>query len=708
MPSIRQDVQEILEACGYVIAQASTAQFIEASRESGEERETMFVWVPDVTNPGRARTDVLHGLVASAAKEAKRRIVLLPKLLTLSAQFQSEVGKAGGRVRSYAHFYDAPFVGPRSDDESDDADLGLARSDRREVSGEYSREQLNYDLLDRDTLEAIARKLTLRRLEAERSEALRLRSETGQEDRPRVRAPQPYFKRNGLAPPTQTVPDTDLFRHLTLLMNQEPTGPEVHLIIGSAGGGKSIAFSALYTYLYEVFMKRKEAQSEGARPIPVMPESLLRAETYSTVALFKAVAETEVAAALDPRLLDKFVRDGRAVLMIDGLDEFFADQDDFFDEIAGRYLAEASSARIVIALRDSLLSSSPNVEKLIGSLTGHPHCTLRTFQLAPWEDSESKRALAWLRLEGRLPLPGERDTAVVGQFLRQLESRPVMTRLAQLPFWCNELIKDYEAGFGRPNGATEDGAGLPDDEYELLERALARLIEREWNKHRETKQGRVVPETAFVPGLKGAILAFERIVLNWQTWAPTSAIDSMITGVPRDPTDRPTVREVLESRYAADGHAALRELLEEAAWRYRRLRDRDVPQGKHSLDRGTLNALYSKRRSWATGRDDRIKGERILRHFALFGQGERGGVDFAHDYMADYLAARYAVTKISAAPNSFCDVLGTATLGETEVFVGYLKRELAGRPALVSAIRGSLRSEHSKGPCADYAAKVLE
>jgi hypothetical protein len=693
-----RDVQDILQACGFAVS-APAGQIIKATRNSAGKPETTLVWVPNVDDAGRARSDVLQGLATPESKAATRRIVLLPKLLSLGAPFQTEVRQAGGIVRTYAQFYDAPFVS-RAGDEDDDADLGLGSADRAAGSSDYSREQLNYGLLDRDTIEAIARPQTLTKLESERRVASKADADDAFEDRPRVRAPQPYFRRDGLAPHKQTVPDADLFRHLTLLMNQPPTGPEVYLIVGSAGGGKSVVFSALFTYLYEVFMKRKQAQTEGMRPIPVMPESLLRADAYSTEALFKAVAETEVAAALDPRLLDKFVRDGRVALMIDGLDEFFAEQDDFFSEINGRYLVEGSNARIVIALRDSLLSSSPNVERLVGALSTHTHCTLRIFELAAWEDREAKRALAWLRLEGRLPNSGDQDPAAVAGFLTRLETSPMMNKLARLPFWCNELIKDYQAQQAGKEGAASG------DEYDLLERALTRLIEREWNKHRESRDGRVVPEAAFVPAVQARMLALERMILSWTTWGPTAVIDSLLTGTPHDLTAGPTLREVLDSKYAADGDRALRDLLEEAAWRYRRLADAGRSDEQRSLDVKALGALYDKRRSWAVGREDRLKGRRILRHFALFGQGEHGGVDFAHDYMADYLASRFALREILETPARFCKILGSATLGETDVFSGYLRRELSTKPAVITQIRAAVGAA-ATGPCAEYAKKIL-
>ena len=104
-----------------------------------------------------------------------------------------------------------------------------------------------------------------------------------------------------------------------------------------AGAGKTYLLEALFTYLYEGFMLAKSKQQLGTRPIPVLPESLLRATSYSTRELFNAVAETEGAGALSREALDFFVCRGKTTLMIDGLDEFFAEQDDFFAEINARH-----------------------------------------------------------------------------------------------------------------------------------------------------------------------------------------------------------------------------------------------------------------------------------------------------------------------------------------------------------------------------------
>jgi len=657
------DIREFLGASGYTIEGKSTGVRLRAARERNGQSEALIVWAPLLANPPVGRDQVLAELAAAGSSDpGAERIVILPNLLSFRADFQTAVKKAGGEIRAYAQFFDDPFV-PKG--------LGLGTGgDEAEEASELSRSLIKPERLDADILQAI-----LRPNHRKRREFL---------DRPPERVPQPYFVGQGTTPTGDRRPDGhDLLQHLIARLNQPAAGPEVFMIVAPAGAGKTYLLEALFTYLYEGFMLAKSKQQLGTRPIPVLPESLLRAASYSSRELFNAVAETEGAGALSREALDFFVCRGKTTLMIDGLDEFFAEQDDFFAEINARYLDEHSKARIFIVLRDSLLSTSPNVRKLVADLSHQPFVTLAIYQLALWNREDAKRTMAWLRLEKRRPDAGEADTARVRHFLAQLRAFPVMDDLARLPYYCERLLEFYGANAQVGDEVEIPGANLPGDEYELLDYALEKLMRREWEKHHHVRDGTLVPEMIFVEGWQSLLLAFGRFSV------PSGG-----------------ARNQIEEGYAPIGEAALKIKLEEAAYIYRhRAVAADGTAGGGGLTTRLLTALYKRTRSWATNSEEREKGERILRQYPLFSEGAAGSVDFTHEIMADYLAARHALRLLRENPTRFCDVVRGAKSDDAPVFLGYLRREFANDRTLAEAVGKA--AALGDAPCRSYAQRLL-
>jgi hypothetical protein len=436
------------------------------------------------------------------------------------------------------------------------------------------------------------------------------------------------------------------------------------MIVGPAGSGKTYLLEALFTYVHEGFMQAKGKQQMGVRPIPVLPASLLRAESYSAERLFAAVAETECAGALGPELLDFCVRNGQAILMIDGLDEFFAEQEDFLSEIKGRYLTD-SIARVIIVLRDSLLATSGNVRKLVeelGALARRGVTAFAMYELALWDKNESKRTMAWLRIEKRRPEPHESDPPRVKAFLDQLQASPVMDDLARLPYYYERLLERYN---GNPN------AWLPADQYDLLDDMLDKLIKREWEKHKPGADADAPPQGVFITG------------------------PELIRALLR--------RRNADEEIAKKGEDSFRSILAEASYYHRR-----VPGWAADAQNATGSSLYQvlselqneghqwtwaimgHLERWFSGAA-RERGQRILRQFALFVQGD-GGTEFAHEIMADYLAARYALLRIRERPNMFLDIVGRPAAPETPIFAGFLRRELSRDVELRDAVRRFLPS----------------
>src|SRR5581483_3412379 len=284
-----------------------------------------------------------------------------------------------------------------------------------------------------------------------------------------TRVQQRYFIRDGVGP-TDRRPNegVDLLHHLIARLGQPPSGPEVYLIIGPGGSGKTWLFEGLFTYLDEAFQRRKQQQEPGVRPTAVMPDSLIRAGSRKSEALFKAVAETEFGTA-GLGLLDHLVRRGQLILMFDGLDEFFADSEDIGRSIVQRYLSPDSRTRIFIVLRDSLLETSPNVRNMAGQFARLGPDGFSIYEIAMWEKDFAQRELAWLKLEKRRPRPSEQDTPLVAGFLAWLASSPRMQELARLAFYCDLLADLYAQHLSGATLEDRSGRPIPEDEYDLLQ-----------------------------------------------------------------------------------------------------------------------------------------------------------------------------------------------------------------------------------------------
>ena len=657
------EVADFLTALGYTIASSSTLTCTRASRARAGKQEGLIVWAPQMVNPPITRENTLAELSASAKRDpGATKVVILPNLLAFGAPFQTGVKNAGGEIRAYAHFFDEPFAQGKK------GRLGLATgSAETEDASELARSLIKPERLDEDLLLAI---LPL--------------SHPGYKQilaRPPERVPQPYFIREGLQPPDpDAIPKLDLFNHLREKISHLAERPEVFMIVAPAGAGKTYLLEARFTYRFESFMLAKSKQQLDNRPIPVLPQSLLRAKSYSPQALFNAIAETECAGVLTPEGLDHLVRLGRLTLMIDGLDEFFAEQKDFFAEMQHRYIVTESKARIFIVLRDSLLTTSPNVRNLVADLDDLARqdiISFNNYQLALWDKADSKRTMAWLRLEKRRPRPSDVDEGPVGEFLGQLQRLPIMNDLARLPYYCEKLLERF---IELPNRA------LPDNPYDLLEYVLDKLIKREWAKHDVGRNGKLNPEELFLSGADAFRAFLDRL---------KAAAGKFVGGT----TGEASVSDAAQQYRAQQGEQTFRAMLEEAAYYYRRIPTWASTTGdaqKPRIER-ILEELYGEAHPSLLTRIEGGKGLRILLQFGLFTQGAGDSTAFTHEIMADYLSARYAIIRIRDRPAEFSDIVGAPNGQETDVFSGFIRRELESDPDLVQSIHSTA---HAMSPAA--------
>jgi len=247
-------------------------------------------------------------------------------------------------------------------------------------------------------------------------------------------------------------------------------GPGVHIVVGRAGIGKSVLFRALFAQLYDDFIKAKAARQIGRRPIPLLPAHRKNAYGLRTELIVESFLNTEVAAPMKRELFEWLLVNGFMMWLLDGLDELYAGDPTFFDYLLDLVTRGGSRAQIVVCCRDSLLTTCDSLSEFRDFCASVPDA-VKVYRLETW-DRDSKRALAFLGLEGRLPRPGEGGTGRVTEFMRRLDESPSLKTVSDLPYYCQLLVDLHKSGELRQI----------ETDLELVDFAVERMIAREEQK----------------------------------------------------------------------------------------------------------------------------------------------------------------------------------------------------------------------------------
>lgn len=673
------DVHDFLTADGYKVAAGTGPHRISAARVIGADREQLEIWLPTIAEPRQPTADLVKALQsARLAAPGTTRMVLLPTMTHLGTEFLGAATGAAAFVRTFGFFFDAPYRqgGPSGQG------LGGGKQGRDAAQFFRSRELYRPELL----IGAV---------------------DVGADDKPTAtaewRVPQPFRIQRSISPENLSPPShEDLLHRLVADARQQDGGVQVTLVIGPAGIGKSILFSALFTWWYDQFQRAKLEQKVATRPIAVLPQDVGSVAAYKTGDLLEAVAKTAGAKLLRPELLDWSLRSGRCALLCDGLDEFFAEQTDFLAEIDRRHLT-GGRAQFYIFLRDSLLVSSPSLQSLVSQLQSRSGLTTRIYRLVKWNEmsgvgsapSDPRRTMVWLRREGHGPTRADEETSKTGPLLDRMRQNPVAWDLAALPLFCELLIEKLSA--------SEAGASV--DEYELLEYLLERLADREWGKHAPFSGAYgSPPEDAFISRSRWAELTSWAQSSGWDLplqvfskWRARRSLDASAANA--------DIRGALSEFRRKHGTAGLYELLEQFAFGHRCGTTR---KERTAAGSATTN-LAARHRQHMPDLDEanRARGERILKQFALFTQGSASTIDFAHPIIADYLAARYVVRELKRSVSEVCVLLNHTAPEDSDVFYGHIKREVARDPALASKLTTRLSDRRLANECKARLQKVL-
>ena len=237
--------------------------------------------------------------------------------------------------------------------------------------------------------------------------------------------------------------------------------PTIHVVVGPAGMGKSVLFSSLYAHLYEDFQANKRAHELSARPFALLPEHLDDATAPTIGSLLDAYLRTELARPMGRDMFNWKLIHGLGVWLLDGLDEILERDEKFFDYLEDLMTMPSGETlpSIVICVRDSLLETHRGLKAFC---EGDCSSYVIVYQLEGWQQ-ESKADFA------RMHLSSGTD---VTKFVESLAERPALDDLASTPYYCELLIEEFVA----------DGLQPDTFETDILERALARIVDREREK----------------------------------------------------------------------------------------------------------------------------------------------------------------------------------------------------------------------------------
>ena len=248
-----------------------------------------------------------------------------------------------------------------------------------------------------------------------------------------------------------------------------PHSPQIRFVVGRAGVGKSYLFRALFQRLYSDFLESKNRQRTSTRPIPLLPEHLKGSNATRINHLIQTFLHDDVASPILPDTFSWLLRNGFATWLLDGLDELYAGEDDFFDDVFDLVAEIDSQAQITIWCRDSLLTSSESFADFLDTCENLG--IVKVFNLTGWE-RQHKRLFAWQRTRGRSPRLREDDPKEVATFLSATDSNDTLRSLTSLPFYC-ELILERIG---------ESGVPIVRDDVELLNTVIDEMVAREREK----------------------------------------------------------------------------------------------------------------------------------------------------------------------------------------------------------------------------------
>ena len=279
--------------------------------------------------------------------------------------------------------------------------------------------------------------------------ARRIRDNGAQVDRERIS--QPFTNSSGAG--------DDLVDVLFRLFRDARRPAGIHIVQGPAGIGKSWFFSSLFARLYDAFVQDKQQRrTSWARPLPLLPEYDPTGRRLSD--LLSSFIRAEVDRPIRREVLDWMVANGHGILMLDGLEEIMALDEEFTDQILDYFTLPFTDNQptVLICLRDSLMNRN---QAVIDFCTEYEDRTT-VYNLEKWGDKSITSFV-----NRRIPNQEGRS-----QFLSILRSDDALHDIASLPYLCDLLVQEFK----------EDRLTKTLSPAQLIANAAEAIIHREYGK----------------------------------------------------------------------------------------------------------------------------------------------------------------------------------------------------------------------------------
>ncbi len=243
---------------------------------------------------------------------------------------------------------------------------------------------------------------------------------------------------------------------------QSPAAPCVRIILAPAGYGKTVLMSSLYGKLRERFIKNKQEQKMGARPLLMLPGHLKQATGLESL-VNNFIGDEYDYGVSNKAAFEFWVKNDFVVWLLDGLEELILKiPDRFIEALLEEYIYApgSGSPQIVIAIRKPVLATSPELHESIEEWEGSG---LQVYELRDWEKEQKN---SYFRKNLHLP-SGEIENFIVD--INQSES---LQKICSVPYYCS-LLADLK---------NNREMQIFNDDCELMAFAVERLCEREFDK----------------------------------------------------------------------------------------------------------------------------------------------------------------------------------------------------------------------------------
>jgi len=253
----------------------------------------------------------------------------------------------------------------------------------------------------------------------------------------------------------------DLFTHLLNDLEHAPKQACIRIILAPAGYGKTVLMGSLYERLLKNFLKNKQEQQFGMRPLLMLPGHIKQATDVESL-INNFVGDEYDYGVSNKNSFNFWIKNNFVVWLLDGLEELILKiPEEFIYSLLNEYIYTSDNApQIIIAIRKSVLATSPELKATIDEWEGNG---LTVYELCEWEIEQKKH---YFRKNLKLT-QNEIET-----FTKELSSSSSLQKICSVPYYCS-LISEL-----RNSGQMK----VFNDDCELVDHAVKKLCEREFTK----------------------------------------------------------------------------------------------------------------------------------------------------------------------------------------------------------------------------------